>query len=56
MTMITTFLSFLPLLIYLGFFILVIYAIISSIILMRQRNDYLKEIRDELKKHNNRDN
>ena len=52
----TAILSLLPLLIYLGFLILVIYAIISSIILMRQRNDYLKEIRDELKKHNNRDN
>ena len=52
----TAILGLLPLLIYLGFFILVIYAIISSIILMRQRNDYLKEIRDELKKRNNRDN
>lgn len=55
MYMASTFIGFLPLLIYLGFFILVIYAIISSIVLMRQRNEYLKEIRDELKK-SNRDN
>jgi len=47
-----TFLSFIPLLIYLGFYILVIYAIISTIVLMRQRNEYLKEIRDDLKKRN----
>lgn len=52
----TIFMALLPLLIYLGLFILVIYAIISTLILMRRRNDYLKEIRDELKKYNNRDN
>lgn len=44
--------AFIPLLIYLGFFALVIYVIITSLNLMRQRNAYLKEIRDELKKNN----
>ena len=47
-----TLLSLIPFLIYIGFFVFVIYAIISSLHLMRQRNEYLKEIRNELKKSN----
>ena len=47
-----TLLSLIPFLIYIGFFGFVIYAIISSLHLMRQRNEYLKEIRNELKKSN----
>lgn len=47
--------AFIPFLIYLGFFIFVIYVLITALNLMKQRNEYLKEIRDELKK-SNRDN
>ena len=47
-----TFLGLIPFLIYIGFFVFVLYAIGTSLTLMRQRNAHLKEIRDELKKNN----
>ncbi len=47
-----TFFTFLPLLIYFAFFGFVIYAIIATLNAMKQRNEYLREIRNELKKSN----
>lgn len=41
-------------LIYLGLFVFGIYVVITIIRLMKQRNDYLKDIREELKKSNNK--
>ena len=47
-----TLLSLIPFFIYIGFFVFVTYAISTSLKLMRQRNEYLKDIRNELKKSN----
>ena len=41
-----------PILIYLGLFFFVIYAIITVLRLMREKNVYLKDIRDEMRKGN----
>lgn len=42
----------LPFLIFIAPYVFVIYAILTSLNLMKQRNEYLKEIRNELKKSN----
>lgn len=44
--------SLVPILIYLGVLFLGILAVIYFLILTKKRNDYLKDIRDELKKRN----
>ena len=44
--------AYIPILIYLGFFVFVIYSIITCLKLMKERNDHLREIRDELRKSN----
>jgi hypothetical protein len=41
-------------LIYIGIAVFGIYVVITIIRLMKQRNDYLMEIREELKKSNNK--
>lgn len=41
-------------LIYLGLIVFAIYVVITIINLMKQRNDYLRDIRDELSKSNNK--
>ena len=51
----TAAINIIPFLIYIGFFFFIIYFFISILNYMRQRNDVLKELRDELKK-SNRDN
>lgn len=47
---------FTPLLIVIAFWIFVIYMVITAVKLMRERNQYLKEIRDELRKSNHGNN
>lgn len=47
---------FTPLLIVIAFWIFVIYMVITAVKLMRERNQYLKEIRDELRKNNHGNN
>jgi len=44
--------ALIPLLMYLGFFIFVVYVVFTFLKLMRQKNEYLREIRDELRKNN----
>ncbi len=44
--------ALIPLLIYLGFFIFIVYVVVTILKLMRQKNEYLKEIRDELRINN----
>ena len=41
-------------LIYIGIAVIGIYVVFTIIRLMKQRNDYLRDIRDELKKGNNK--
>ncbi len=47
------FLGIIPILIYLGILIFAIYVAITILKLMKQKNEYLKEIRDEIRKNNN---
>jgi len=46
--------GFVNILIYLAVAVFAIYVVITIITLMKQRNDYLKEISEELKKSNNK--
>jgi hypothetical protein len=39
-------------LVYLGIIVFIIYAAITILKLMKQKNEYLKDIRDEIKKSN----
>lgn len=47
---ISYFLAIIPILIYLGIFGFAIYVVLTILNLMKQRNEYLKEIRDDIKK------
>ncbi|MEH7180242.1 hypothetical protein [Neobacillus vireti] len=49
------FLGLIPILLYLGILVFAIYVVITILKLMKQRNEYLKEIRDEIKKNNSVD-
>lgn len=51
---ITALFGIVNILIYLGIAVFGIYVVITIIRLMKQRNDYLKEIHEELKKSNNK--
>ncbi|MDQ0270548.1 hypothetical protein [Cytobacillus purgationiresistens] len=44
------------LLVYIGIFIFAIYVAVTIMKTSKQRNEFLKEIRDELRKHNNHKN
>jgi tellurite resistance protein TehA-like permease len=46
-------LTFIPILLYLAIFLFVLYIVLTIVRLMRERNQYLKDIRDELRKGNN---
>ncbi len=46
------FLGIIPIIIYLGILIFAIYVTSTFIKLMKQKNDYLKDIRDEIRKNN----
>lgn len=50
--MFANFLRLIPFLLYLGFLLFVFYIIFMILNLMKQRNEYLKDIRDEIKKSN----
>lgn len=39
-------------LVYLGIIVFIIYVALSILKLMKQKNEYLKDIRDEIKKNN----
>lgn len=47
---ISYFLVIIPILIYSGIFVFAIYIVLTILNLMKQRNEYLKEIRDDIKK------
>lgn len=47
--------AIIPILIYLGLFIFVIYAIVTVLRLMKEKNAYLKDIRDEMRKEKRTD-
>ena len=47
-----SFIAIIPILIYFGIFVFAIYVVLTILNLMKQRNEYLKEIRDEIKKSN----
>ncbi|MED2737619.1 hypothetical protein [Bacillus toyonensis] len=46
-------LAVIPFLIYVGIIAFLICAIITFLKLMREKNEYLKDIRDEIRKQNN---
>ncbi|WP_455675977.1 hypothetical protein [Pradoshia sp.] len=45
-------LGFIPLLINLGILIFSVYVAVTIIKIMKQKNEYLREIRDEMRKNN----
>ena len=45
-------LGLIPIFLYVGILIFAIYTVLTILKLMKQRNEYLKEIRDELKQSN----
>ncbi|WP_201741251.1 hypothetical protein [Pradoshia eiseniae] len=47
-----TFVAIIPILINLGLLVFAIYVAINILNLMKQKNDYLKEIRDVIRKNN----
>ena len=47
-----TFVGIIPILINLGLLVFAIYVAINILKLMKQKNDYLKEIRDVIRKNN----
>lgn len=47
-----TLISLIPILFYLAIFLFVVYAIAVSLRLMKERNQYLRDIRDEMRQDN----
>lgn len=54
MELIISFLPLVSILIFLAIIVFVIYIIVTILKLMKQDNEYLKEIRDELRKNNSK--